>query len=84
MKPTVEKLPSSVLCCGCDLKHFLSINRDTYGRWSAGYIAYDDDEGESVIPELCLNNADSLDEVALRMEQKLKHWRQRQGKPWTS
>lgn len=68
---TVESLPHFVECDDCDLKHFLSVNRDAYGRWSAGYIAYDED-GERGI--LCINDAETLVEVAIRLSAKLKRY----------
>jgi hypothetical protein len=68
---TIEQLPHSIECDDCDLKHFLTINRDIYGQWSAAYIAYADD-GERVL--LHVNNCETLKEVAIRLESRLKRF----------
>jgi hypothetical protein len=60
-------------------KFFLSINRDFEGRWSCGYVHYASDEVEDdtemVIPQLFFNSADSLEEIAVRMDAKVKRFK---------
>lgn len=70
---TVEDLPHFIECDDCGLRHFLTINRDSMGTWSAGYIAFDNGE-ESIMGPLWLNSAETLAEVALRMHQKLQRF----------
>lgn len=53
---------------------FLTINRNTGGSWSCGYVTWDDEGHEMAIPQLVINDANDLDEVALRMDLKLKRW----------
>lgn len=56
-------------------KFFLQVSRDAYGKWSIGYVHYASDEVEDdtdmVIPQLYFNGADTLKEVAIRMNAKL-------------
>lgn len=62
-------------------KFFLSINRDSEGRWACGYVHYASDEieddSEMAIPQLFFNSAESLDEVAVRMSAKLERFKKR-------
>lgn len=69
----LDDLPPYLNCDDCGLRHFLTINRDVQGKWSAAYLAYGD-EGQSTLPHLWLNNAETLDEVALRMQLKLRRF----------
>lgn len=59
-------------------KFFLSVNRDSYGKWSVGYVHFRDteveDDSEMVIPELFFNSADNLSEIAFRMKRKLERY----------
>lgn len=59
-------------------KFFLSVNRDSYGKWSVGHVHYPGDEligdepdREMVIPQLFFNSADNLKEIAVRMRAKI-------------
>lgn len=62
-------LPDFVSCADeeCNSKYFLTFNRDAYGKWSAGYVEFDD-----YLAVCAINNADSLDEVVVRMKASLK------------
>lgn len=69
----IEDLPHYIECDDCELKHFLCINRDLYGRWSAAYLAFTN-EGEAVIPHLFINGAETLSEAAIRLGRKIEHF----------
>lgn len=57
-------------------KFFLSINRDSYGKWSCGYVAFASEEHEEfAIPQLVTNSSDTLDEIAIRMSAKINRFR---------
>lgn len=68
-------------------KFFLSINRDSEGKWSCGYVHYASDEltpdgepdTEMAIPQLFFNSADNLDEIAIRMKAKIERYRKLQN-----
>jgi hypothetical protein len=75
MTVTVEDLPPYLYCDGCSFKHFLTLNKDIQGHWSAAYIAYRGEgttSAEDYIDDLVLNNAASLNDVAGRMHTKLE------------
>ena len=71
MTTAIEQLPHHIECLDCELRHFLTVNRASDGTWSAGYIAYADDGERVVLP---INDAENLDEVALRLSIRLKRW----------
>lgn len=69
----IEELPSYVTDAGT--RYFLTINRDIYGQWSAAYLAYNEDiPAEAPFPPM--NGCASLDELATRMEAKLKRYKE--------
>lgn len=68
----VEDLPHYIKAPEhCEYEHFLSINRDVYGNWTAAYMCYGEHHDEA-LPWLYINEAKTLDEVALRMNKKLE------------
>lgn len=73
---SIEDLPHYIKTGSLKYPYFLTVSRDLFGKWSAGYIAFTDD-GESVNPELFINSADTLDEVVIRMTAKLARYNKR-------
>lgn len=65
----VEDLPSYVYCDieNCGEKHFLQLNRDAQGKWSAGYVEY-----ETYMACLFINDAETMDEAATRLSYSLE------------
>lgn len=57
-------------------KYFLTINRDLYGKWSAGYILFNDGT-EEILDSLFTNSSDNLTEIAIRMSEKVKRYKLR-------
>lgn len=70
--PPVESLPPYLYSDCCAERHYLSINRDVHGNWSAGYVEY---EQGTAVGGLYINNAVTLSEVATRLEAKLERWK---------
>lgn len=59
------------------ISHYhLTFNKDDNGRWSAGYMHYD--SGRVM---LAINNADSLEEVAIRLNGRLERYTRRNLQP---
>lgn len=63
----LDTLPHYIECDECDNPHFLSLNRDLYGRWAMAYVEFE--LGEAICP---LNDVDTLEEGVLRMKASLK------------
>ena len=74
----LEELPETMYCMDCHRHHFLSINRDIYGKWAIGYVEY---EQGSVIPGLALNNSDTIKEAATRMDHAIARYNKRNQGP---
>lgn len=66
---TIDDLPHWIECADedCEYKHFLTFNRDDNGRWSAGYVEYN-----THLAVCTINNADTLQEAAVRLDASIK------------
>jgi hypothetical protein len=64
---TPEDLPAYLYCDqeSCDLKHYLTFNRDIQGKWNAAYVEY---EAYEAIPGLISEGNGSTMEAATRLQ----------------
>lgn len=69
-----DSLPAYLYCPYCDGKHFLTLNRDIHGKWSAGYMDYDTHIGIA-----CTNNSDTLEEAAIRLKHSVDRYNKLRG-----
>ena len=72
----LNDLPSYVYCPDCSNKHFLTLNRDIQGKWTIGYVEFE--EGQA-ISGLALNGSDSVSEACARMGHALERYNRRDG-----
>lgn len=70
----LDKLPAYVYGDCCKEKHYLSLNRDITGKWSIGYVEFAE---HTAIGGLALNDADTIEEAAVRMEHALERFKKK-------
>lgn len=58
-----DELPAYLYCPDCDEKHFLSLNKDIHGKWSAGYVDFENHTAVATT-----NNSDTLEEAETRLK----------------
>lgn len=68
----IDQLPGYVDDDGC--RFFLNICKDTNGKWSAAYLCYNEDcaDGEWQHGLMAMNEGETLDEVAIRLQVRLE------------
>lgn len=67
LEAKLNKLPSYIYCKVCDQKHYLSFNRDIQGKYSVGYVEF---ENHTAI--LAENGFDTLEAAVDFIEKELK------------
>lgn len=72
IKLSLADLPSYIHTTDSDVPYFLTINKAKNGSWSAGYIEFET-HGACV----AINDADDLNEIAVRMKYALDRFTKR-------